>query len=139
MRYDLRFFVTIVPTLSLLNSPALEAADTSHGDVMPMMFASHTEGRPVEMRQLCDRVYSAAQKQAHHLLDLVHPWEDDGTSLLLTDSKSGEHWIRPNTGTVAGLAFLYRFGEYDESSVGISRKTLLADYIVPMMRYLIPA
>lgn len=137
MRYDLRFFATIVPILGLLNSPTLGAADTFHGDVMPMMFPAHSEGRSVEVRQVCDRVYLAAQKQAHHLLDLAHPWEKDETLLLLTDSKSGEHWIRPNTGTVAGLAFLYRFGEYDESSVGISRTTLLADYIVPMMRYLV--
>ena len=119
------------------NPGGLKLANIFYGDVMPMTFPAHSEGRPVEVRQVCDRVYLAAQKQAHHLLDLVHPWEKDKTLLLLTNSKSREHWIRPNTGTVAGLAFLYRFGKYDESSMGVSRKTLLNDYIVPMMRYLI--
>ncbi len=63
MRSDSRFFAAIVPVLGLLNFPALEAADTSHGDVLPMMYPSHSEGRPVEVRQVCDRVYSATQNK----------------------------------------------------------------------------
>jgi len=84
-----------------------------------------------------DRIYLATQKQARFLLGTVHPWDKDPTLRLLTDSKSGEHWVRPNTGAVAGFCFLYRYGPYDEKLVGVSRSALLADTILPMMRYLV--
>jgi len=88
------------------------------------------------VQQRCDRVYRATQRLAHHLLGLVHPWAEDPSLLLLAESQSNEHHIRPNTGAVAGLAFLYRFGPYDAGIVGISRQELLARRILPMMRYL---
>lgn len=137
MRSDENLFVTFRLILGCVSSMVFFAANTSLGEVIPIKFQEDDTVLPKDVRKLCDRTYLAAQKQAHYLLDLVHPWEKDKTLLLLTDSKSGEHWIRPNTGTVAGLAFLYRFGKYDENVVGVSRKKLLADYIVPMMRYLI--
>ena len=37
---------------------------------------------------------------------------------------------------MAGLAFLYRFGPYDAKVVGLSRDDLLAQKILPMIRYL---
>lgn len=83
-----------------------------------------------------DAVYDATQKQARYLLSLVHPWQEDAALLLTTDSKSAEHWIRPNTGTVEGLAFLYRFGPYDPNIVGATRRELLPT-ILGMMRYLV--
>ena len=84
----------------------------------------------------CDRLYRAVQRLAHHLLQSAHPWKEDPRLLLLTESRSGEHHIRPNTGTVAGLAFLYRFGPYDEKQVGMPRAELLETKILPMIRYL---
>lgn len=82
-----------------------------------------------------ERVYRAAEHQARYLLTLVHPWEGDPDLLLITASRSGEHFIRPNTGMIEGLAFLYRFGPYDERLVGISRRDLLDKVLLPMMRY----
>ncbi len=90
-----------------------------------------------QAEQVCGRLYQLASKQAHYLISLLHPWEKKPEWLLLTDSKSGEHWIRPNTGTIAGLCFLYRFGPYDEDMVGLSREALLQDKILPMMRYIV--
>lgn len=90
--------------------------------------------RAVQAR--ADRLYNATQRLGHHLIGRLHPWDDDSNLLLLTKSKSNEHCIRPNTGTVAGLAFLYRFGPYDEKIVGLPRTALLNEKIVPMMRYL---
>jgi hypothetical protein len=84
-----------------------------------------------------DRLYVATQRLAHHLLSELHGWTDDPTMLLLTDSKSGEHWVRPNAGTAAGLAFIYRFGAYDERIVGLPREELLKTKLVPMLRYLV--
>lgn len=84
----------------------------------------------------CDRLYTATQRLAHHLLTGVHPWPDDPQLKLITESRSNENCIRPNTGTVAGLAFLYRFGPYDEKIVGVSRDELRDTMILPMMRYL---
>lgn len=92
---------------------------------------------PVAVRDAQSRIYQAAQKQAHYLLGTVHPWTADTALRLLTESKSGENWIRPNTGAVEGFAFLYRFGPYDEKLVGVSRAELLRGTIVPMMRYLV--
>ena len=84
-----------------------------------------------------DRIYRAAMHQAHYLLGTVHPWSEDPSLKLLTDSRSTEHWIRPNAGAIEGFAFLYRFGPYDERVVGVSRKELLAKTILPMMRYVV--
>lgn len=81
------------------------------------------------------RIYRAAERQARHLLALVRPWSADPSLKLLTASASGEHMIRPNTSAIEGFAFLYRFGPYDEKTVGVSRQALLTETIIPMMRY----
>lgn len=91
---------------------------------------------PVEIASVESRLYVSIEKQARHLLTKVHPWDQDPALKLLTDSKHDEHWIRPNTGTVSGLAFLCRFGEYDAAVVGISREQLISGTLIPMMRYL---
>jgi hypothetical protein len=84
----------------------------------------------------CDRVYAAAGRLARHMLGLLHPWKGDPTMMLVGESGSAEGCVRPSCGTVAGLAFLYRFGPYDSQVVGLSRAELLNRRIVPMFRYL---
>jgi hypothetical protein len=90
--------------------------------------------RAVQTR--ADRLYKLSEGLARHLIAGLRPWKEDASLLLLTDSRSTEHFIRPNTGTVAGLAMLYRFGPYDENAVGLPRADLLNTKILPMMRYL---
>lgn len=92
---------------------------------------------PQIAKDVQNRIYCVAQRQAHSLLAGLHPWNNDPTMRLLTESKSTEHWIRPNSGTLEGLAFLHRFGPYDEQIVGVSRSDLLTNAIIPMMRYLV--
>jgi hypothetical protein len=92
---------------------------------------------PFPFKDFSNRIYLSVEKQAHYLLGTVHEWENDKKLKLLTESKTGEHWIRPNAGTVAGFSFLYRFGNYDQNITGVSRKMLLNDFIIPMLRYLI--
>jgi hypothetical protein len=89
-----------------------------------------------ELMPAADRLYMSLMRQAHHLLKTVHPWNEDASLKLLTESKSAEHWIRPNTSTLVGLAVLRRWGPYDQQLTGVSRQELLDDYIIPMMRYL---
>jgi hypothetical protein len=76
------------------------------------------ELRP-ELQPAAERLYVALMRQAHYLLGTVHPWGDDASKKLLTDSKSAEHWIRPNTSTLVGLAVLRRWGPYDPNVVGV--------------------
>jgi hypothetical protein len=92
---------------------------------------------PVQWTDFGERTYLIIEKQAHYLLGMVHVWEQDKSMRLLTDSKIGEHWIRPNTGSLVGFAFLYRFGNYNQDIIGISRERLLNENIIPMMRYLV--
>jgi hypothetical protein len=92
---------------------------------------------PQEWKEFSDRIYLSIEKQAHYLLGTVHEWEKDSNLKLLTESKIGEHWIRPNTGAVAGFSFLYQFGDYDQKVTGVTRSQLLNEYIIPMMRYLV--
>jgi hypothetical protein len=94
------------------------------------------EQKDPKIRAVQDRVYRLAQIQARYLLGKIRPWSEDPGLLLLTESKSLEHFIRPNTTTVEGLSFLCRFGPYDESLMGVSREMLWKKTIVPMMRYL---
>jgi hypothetical protein len=89
-----------------------------------------------EIKSVQERLYQLSLHQAHAILPLVHTWNDDPSMKLATQSKSVEHFIRPNTGAIATFAFLYRFGPYDEKIVGLSRADLLKMYIIPMMRYI---
>jgi len=126
------FCLLVFSIASRADEPAVEPMD---GPIMPAV-ACWKHGSE-ELRNARTRVYRAAEKQAHYLLSTVQPWSEDPGLKLLTESRSGEHWIRPNTGTVAGFAFLYRFGPYDEKTVGVSREELMREFILPMMRYLI--
>jgi hypothetical protein len=124
-------------TLALLLVAATALAgevDAAAGPVMPSVFEPKAIG---PQAVAAHRIYLAAQRQAHYLLGTLRPWKEDADLLLLTESRSTEHWIRPNTGTIEGLAFLYRFGTYDENVVGRSREKLLEEAILPMMRYVV--
>lgn len=112
-----------------------------------LVWCSHLWAEPVarwqlpefpgsEIATLAGRVYVILQKQAHYLLGQVKPWNGDGRYKLLTESRSQEHWIRPNTGALQAFCFLYRFGPYDETVMGLRRDELLQQVIVPMIRYL---
>ena len=134
--------ITVRPTivLSLVLIMAGSAPATFAGEPQasgPVMRLTLPEKPDRQWDDTCRRVYEATERLARYLLSELHPWSEDGTMLLLTDSRSGEHWVRPNTGTVEGLAFLYRFGPYDPEVVGIARDELLKAKIVPMMRYLV--
>ncbi len=123
---------TLFAVLAFDGRPACAAEDGAR-DVLPIkalpnLGADAFDGLP-------QRIYLATEKQARHLLAQVRPWPTDPSLKLLTASASGEHMIRPNTSTIEGLAFLYRFGPYDEQVVGVSRRALLAETIIPMMRY----
>jgi len=102
--------------------------------VMPLVLPAPSDG--AESAAARRAVYEAVQKQARYLLGQVRPWEDDPALSLITESRSAEHWIRPNAGTVEGLAFLLRFGPYDEKLVGRPRAEL-PETLFPMMRYLV--
>jgi hypothetical protein len=102
----------------------------------PPMAIRLPDSAPDSVRDVQTRIYLAMEKQARYLLSTVHPWDEDQQLLLLTESRSGEHWVRPNSGAVEGFCFLYRFGPYDETQVGRSRADLLKQTILPMMRYL---
>jgi hypothetical protein len=92
---------------------------------------------PYRWKDFGERIYLIIEKQAHYLLGNVHEWEQDKSLKLITESKIGEHWIRPNAGALVGFAFLYRFGVYDQDIIGVSREQLLKDNIIPMMHYLV--
>lgn len=84
-----------------------------------------------------EQLYLLIEKQVHHLRGLLKPWNNDPSMKLITESKNWEHYIRPNTTFAADLAFVWRFGNFDEKIVGISREKLLQEELIPMLRYLI--
>ncbi|MDO8543607.1 MAG: hypothetical protein Q7S40_24460 [Opitutaceae bacterium] len=118
--------------LAVLTTSLASAAEIA--EAMPFRLP---ESAPSFVRDAQSRIYIATEKQAHYLLGTIQPWKEDSALLLLTESRSSEHWIRPNAGAIEGFAFLYRFGPYDDRIVGRSRAGLLANAIVPMMRYLL--
>jgi len=119
---------------SLAMTTTVRATDDA-GEVMPITLPAL---RP-ELQPASARLYTALMRQAHYLLGTVHDWREAPSMRLLTESKSAEHWIRPNTSTLVGLAVLRRWGPYDANVVGVSRDQLLDEYMIPMMRYLVPA
>jgi len=90
-----------------------------------------------DLEKMDQRVYLAAGNLARYLRTVIHPWNEDAALLLLTDSRSDENHIRPNTGAVHGFCFLCRFGPYDESVVGVSRSRFFSETVIPMIRYLV--
>ncbi len=121
----------------ILFTPLYAESENSSNDVLPLHFAIPLENADGFRAEISERVYTSLMKQAQYLLEQVKPWKEDSELLLLTESKSGEHWIRPNTGTVAGLSFLYRFGPYDDRAMRANKTELFEFNILPMMRYLI--
>lgn len=127
------FFLLTAAATGGLTADGAETTPPSAA-VLPIRLAEQPDPA---LRAVQDRLYAAAQGQARYLLGLVKPWSEDPAMRLLTESRSQEHWVRPNCGAVQGLAFLYRFGPYDEKAVGPPRRELLDQTIVPMMRYLV--
>lgn len=84
-----------------------------------------------------EQLYLLIENQVHHLRGLLKPWNNDPSMKLITESKNWEHYIRPNTTFAADLAFVWRFGNFDEKVVGTSREKLLQEELIPMLRYLI--
>jgi hypothetical protein len=129
-----------VLTFACLFPPFIMAAawpeDVEPTGVMPIVSAPTGLSAPDDLETVQQRIYVAIEKQAHRLLADIHPWSEDENLRLITESKHEEHWIRPNTGTVLGFAFLCRFGAYDASVVGVSHEDLLKNTVLPMMRYL---
>lgn len=130
--------IAIFPAITALGHGAevqteqISASPDRH-DVLPLV---EPQGK-ADLQGVDQRLYRAAQNQARYLLGQVHPWSEDPSLLLLTESRSTEDGIRPNTGAVEGFCFLYRFGFYDAGQVGVSRSDLLKKFILPMMRYLV--
>lgn len=108
-------------------------AGYSHSQVERIKLPSKPQQK---YRPIADRLYRAISLQAHYLIGTVHSYEQDSSLKLLTPSIHGEHGIRPNTGTLAGLCFLHRFGKYRSEWVGTEKKALMQEYILPMMRYI---
>ena len=119
-----------VATVLLVPGATAAQATVDVGGAMPITLPPLRR----ELQPASDRLYSALMRQARYLLGTVHDWEDDPSMKLLTDSKSAEHWIRPNTSTLVGLAVLRRWGPYEAEVVGVSRDQLLDEYVIPMMR-----
>lgn len=91
-----------------------------------------------EYRDDADLCYRLIERQAHYLISIAKPWHGDSCYMLSTPSAGNEeHITRPNTGAIALLSFLYRFGPYDKEIVGVDRRQLLEKYILPMMRYVV--
>jgi hypothetical protein len=126
-------FAAFVAALLMLAIATSSRAQDTSGAVLPITLPPLR----AEMEPAADRLYIALMRQAHYLLGTVHAWDKDPSMKLLTDSKSGEHWIRPNTSTLVGLAVLHRWGPYDAKTVGVSRDRLLKEFVIPMMRYLV--
>ncbi|MEP0844824.1 MAG: hypothetical protein HRF43_19155 [Phycisphaerae bacterium] len=129
----------LIPLAAVLSAWAAPAGTLPAGssappaDVLPWKLPEQTSP---EIRAVQRRLYHLAMMQARFALGQVHPWAEDPRLLLVSESKSVELGVRPNTATVEGLSFLYRHGPYDEKIVGVRRETLFHDVIIPMMRYL---
>jgi hypothetical protein len=131
-----RLVVNIVISAAVVRLLLSSAMPCSAENAAAVMSLQLPEQANPEVRKTQNRLYQLALHQAHAILPSVHPWEKDPGLKLATQSKSIEHFIRPNTAAIANFAFLCRFGTYDEKIVGVSRGELLKVTIIPMMRYI---
>jgi len=135
VRSDVIVALSLLLVLGLAAGAAGDVEEPS-AIVMSIVAPPGDLGGPQKLGSVKRRLYVSIEKQARHLLTKVHPWEEDHRLKLITRSKHEEHWIRPNAGALLGFAFLHRFGPYDASVAGVSRRQLLDETIVPMVRYL---
>ena len=139
MRYGIAWL--IVASLLLCEGPADRAEAAAGPRAEPVQAAAPMRliepHGTADLEKMDQQVYVAAEKLARYLRGLIRPWSEDPQMSLLTESRHDENHIRPNTGAVDGFCFLYRFGPYDESLVGASRRQLLQETILPMIRYLV--
>ncbi|MCC6124357.1 MAG: hypothetical protein IT426_05320 [Pirellulales bacterium] len=123
--------------LMLAGNPlAASSGETAAAPATEAMPWKLPELKRPEIRAMQDRIYRLAENQARFLLPRVRPWPADPQCSLSTESRSTEHYIRPNAAILEGFCFLYRFGPFDESRVGANRKELFENKILPMLRYL---
>ncbi len=119
--------------LGMATSAAAADLSAPTNRVMPLRLpAQHNP----EVRAVQDQLYGLVERQARYLITTARPWAAEPATKRMTESKSLEHWIRPNAMALVGFAFLYRFGPYDEKTVGLSRQELLEQVIIPVARYL---
>jgi hypothetical protein len=137
----LRLLAFALPALGcpmLIGNPlAASAGETTAAPAAAAMPWKLPELKRPEIRAMQDRIYRLAENQARFLLPRVRSWSADPRYSLTTASRSTEHFIRPNAAILEGLCFLHRFGPYDASRVGIGRKELFEEKILPMLRYLV--
>ena len=99
---------------------------------------SFPETTAKEYQKEADLCYKLIEHQAHYLISITKPWHNNNDYKLSTPSVGNEeHITRPNTGAIAILSFLYRFGNYDAKIVGVDREQLLQEYLIPMIRYVV--
>jgi hypothetical protein len=95
----------LLGTLAFAQLPPAEQIDRD----LAGPFAT-TQAAPAHARrgEVCRRVEKLLIQQARYLGSTLHPWPQNPQARLLTDGKSDEHNIRPNTHTAFGLAVLAR-------------------------------
>ncbi len=89
-----------------------------------------------ERGELARRLEPLMAKQAEYLAGTLRPWTETSGALSLTDSKSGEHGIRPNAHTAFALAVMVRTMG-DDFPAGLSRETC-RDKAVAILRFVLP-
>jgi hypothetical protein len=114
------------------NTPAQSVVSNNVTNVMPCYLP---ENKFYQTEK--DQLYRLIEGQIHHLRGLLKPWNNDSSMKLITESKSWENYIRPNTTFVADLAFVLHFGNFDEKIIGASKDKILETELIPMLRYLI--
>lgn len=122
-------------SISYAQSPNIQPNNLVNKNVQKVMDCKLPDPKLYEKEEA--RIYRLIEGQVHYLRGLIHPWKNDSSMLLITESKSWEHYIRPNATFAADLAFLYRFGDFDERVVGTSRELMLSKELIPLLRYLV--
>jgi hypothetical protein len=86
---------------------------------------------------LARRLEPILLQQARYLAAQLRPWEQDPRAMLLTDVRSNEHGIRPNSHTAYGLAMLSRVLPDEAFAAGFTRNDARQGAIA-ILRFVLP-
>lgn len=130
-------FLLLLPTAASSAAPepaALPSPEAIRADLDSIYATTAPQPRLAHRGELAARLERLQIQQADALIAMLHPWEKDPRGLLLTDGRSVEHGIRPNTQTVSALAILARTLPDD----GTTRTRHYRDISLRMLRFILP-
>jgi hypothetical protein len=136
MRLRAAWAILVVFALCKTSTAALPPREQVEQELAGPFKARQADPALTYRGEIAQRVERIILKQARFVGQSLRPWKQDARAFLLTDGKSNEPGIRPNTQAIYGFAAIYR-AMPDGSDAVFTRQTA-RDQAIAMLRFVLP-